>query len=73
MCLQETEILVDFPTDMLMFKGFSYENENNVCKSRCDIYVSNNISYLRSNDLEVVNMHLIIIDINDVRKTYNQC
>ena len=69
MCLQETEVPLDFPTDLLTFKGFNYENENNQFKSRCGIYVSNKISYLRRTDLEVVNMHLMIIDINDPNKT----
>ena len=65
MCLQETEIPVDFPTDLLAFKGFSYENENKQLKSKLGIYVSHRISYLRPSDLELVNMHVIIIDIND--------
>jgi exonuclease III len=34
MCMQETEVPVDFPTDLLMFKGYCYENESNQFKSR---------------------------------------
>ena len=30
LCLQETEIPVNFPTNLLTFKGFSYENEVNI-------------------------------------------
>ena len=44
LCVQETEIPVNFDTNLLTFKGFSYENENNMCKSRCGIYVSNELS-----------------------------
>ena len=36
---------------------------------RCGVYLSNNVSYLRRNDLEVVNMHVMIIDLLDNRKT----
>ena len=53
----------------MAFRGFNFENENNQFKSRCGIYVSNKISYLRRTDLEVVNMHLMIIDVNDTNKT----
>ena len=69
LCLQETELPVDFPTDLLTFKGFNYESECNQFKMRCGIYVSNNLSYVRRNDLETLNMHVMIIDINDCMKT----
>ena len=69
LCLQETEIPVNYPIDLLTFRGYNYENENNQFKSRCGIYVSNNITYLRRNDLESINMHVMIIDINDSQKT----
>lgn len=69
LCLQETEIPVDYPIDLLTFMGYSYESESNLYKMRCGMYLSNNVSYVRRNDLEVSNMHVIIIDINDQRKT----
>ena len=69
LCVQETEIPVNFDTNLLTFKGFSYENENNMCKSRCGIYVSNELSYVRKNDLELPDMHVVIIDICDSVKT----
>ena len=40
LCLQETEIPVSYPVDLLTFKGFNYENENNQFKSRCGIFIS---------------------------------
>ena len=69
LCLQETEIPVDYPIELLTFKGFNFESENNTVKMRCGVYLSNNVSYLRRNDLEVVNMHVMIIDLLDNRKT----
>ena len=68
MCLQETEIPVYYPIDLLTFRGFNFENENNQFKSRFGIDVSDNIPYLRRNDLESINMHVMIIDINDAQK-----
>ena len=69
LCLQETEVPFDFPINLLTFKGFNYESESNLIKSRCGMYVSDKISYVRRNDLEKNNMHLMIIDINDSNKT----
>ena len=65
LCLQETEIPNDYPVELLTFKGYGYESELNCVKSRCGIYVSNKVSYLRRHDLEVINMHVMIIDLND--------
>ena len=69
MCMQETDIEVDFPSELLAFKGFAYENEQNDVKSRCGIYVSNKISYVRRCDIEIVNKHIIVIDLNDSNET----
>ena len=68
-CLQETEIEHDFPKDLLSFKGYNYESEINTHKSRCGIYITNEKSYTRRQDLEGNNSHLVIIDINDQHKT----
>ena len=69
LCMQETEIPKDFPIQMLTFKGYQFENENNNIKSRCGMYISNDISYVRRNDLETEGIHAMIIDIKDVNKT----
>ena len=69
LCMQEIEIPKDFPIQMLTFKGYQFENENNNIKSRCGMYISNNISYVRRNDLETEGIHAMIIDIKDVNKT----
>ena len=69
LCLQETEIPVDFPIELLSFKGYNYESENNVVKSRCGMYISDKISYVRRSDLESVGTHVIIVDLNDSEHT----
>ena len=69
LCLQETEIQAGFNTNLLTFRGFNYENEQNDLKSRCGIYVSNKISYVRRSDLETNGLHSVIIDLNDTKKT----
>ena len=69
LCLQETEIPVDYTINLLTFKGYVYENEINNVKSRCGMYILNNLSHVRRTDLEIPNMHIIIVDINDSRKT----
>ena len=69
LCVQETEIPKDFPVDMLTFRGYQYENENINCKSRCGIYITNNLSYVRRSDLEIQGIHAIIIDLKNTKKT----
>ena len=69
LCLQETDIPVDFPVEMLTFKGYNYENENNIVKSRCGIYILNKISYVRPFELEIQGIHAIVIDLKDVHQT----
>ena len=68
-CLQETDLESDYPTDILTFKGYSFETEINSHKSRCGIYISNTTTYTRRQDLEGKDSHLVIIDINDQLKT----
>ena len=53
----------------MAFNGYSFENEINNNKSRCGIYVSNKISYVRRSDIEIENLHVMIIDLNDKYKT----
>ena len=69
LCIQETEIPFDYPCDLLTFKGFNYENENNSVKSRCGIYISNEIAYVRKTELESVDSHVVIIELNDTNRT----
>ena len=69
LCVQETVIPKDFPVDMLTFRGYQYENENINCKSRCGIYITNNLSYVRRSDLEIQGIHAIIIDLKNTKNT----
>ena len=52
LCVQESEIPNGYPVGLLTFKSFNYKNESNDLKSRCGIYIRNNISYVRRDDLE---------------------
>ena len=47
------------------FNSNCLEVENNAIKSRVGIFVSNNVNYTRMYQLEGINSHIIIIDIND--------
>ena len=69
LCMQETEIEANYPCHLLAFKGYNYESEKNDLKSRCGIYVSEKISYVRRTDIEIVNKHIIVIDLNDSNNT----
>ena len=62
-CLQETEIQSGFPENVLNCGGYSIELEMNSEKKRAGIYVSSDIDYNRRKDLELENMHVVIIDV----------
>ena len=51
-CLQETDIKLNYPINILSFKGYDYLSENNTTKARCGIYINNQIPYQRRIDLE---------------------
>ena len=69
LCVQESEIPCNFPIELLTFSGYGYESEFNNIKSRCGIFISNNISYVRRLDIEIQNMHVIVIDLKDPSNT----
>ena len=69
LCLQETELESDFPTDILSFKGHAIETEINKNKVRTGIYIRDTLSYTRRRDLEKEDSHIIIIDLNDRKRT----
>ena len=69
LCMQETEIPADIPVELLTFKGYNYENEQNIVKSRCGIYISNKISYVRRTELEAQGIHAIIIELKYINNT----
>ena len=61
-CIQECEILKDYPSNILSFKNYNLEVENNSIKARCCIYIRGGISYVRRDDLEGVDSNLVIIE-----------
>ena len=67
-CLQEIELPANYPTELLSFPGFSIETETNDLKIRVGIYVNERIKYRRRNDLEGVNSHIVILDIEGHKK-----
>ena len=69
LCLKEKKIPNNFPVNKLTFSGYNYECECNDVKLRCGIYIANNISYVRRNDIEINNIHVMVIDLNDPPKT----
>ena len=69
LCLQETELESDYPTNILSFRGYCIETERNTGKIRVATYIKDTISYTRRTDLEGENSHLVIIDMNDRNST----
>ena len=62
-CMQEIELENGYSADLLSFPNYRLEVESNVVKSRVGVYISNNVQYVRRQDLEGMNAHLIVIDI----------
>ena len=62
-CLQETEIQQGFPENILNCGDFNLELENNTEKKRVGIYLHKDTNYVRRNDLEEANSHVVIVDI----------
>lgn len=69
LCLQETEIEYNFDHNLMSFANFNYESESNDKRSRVGCYVSSKLNYVRRQDLEEPNLHIIIIDIKSLKNT----
>ena len=69
LCVQETELESNYPTNILSFAGYHFEPKNNTEKIRSGTYIKDTISYTRRTDLEEENNHLVIIDMNDRKPT----
>ena len=54
-CIQETEIPMNFPEEVLNCNEYVLELELNNLKKRSGIYIKKNIKYQRRNDLEKEN------------------
>ena len=61
-CLQETEIPDNYPENIQNCGGFNLELEINGGKKRAGIYVRNDLKYTRRNDLEISDLHIVIVD-----------
>ena len=61
--MQETEIDVNVPVNILGNSQYKFEPEKSTLKKRVGLYVNKQVIYKRREDLEENNMHLIIIDI----------
>ena len=68
-CIQECEIEPDYPENLLTFRDYRIEIETNTMKSRCCIYLNNSISYTRRKELEGINNHIIVVDL-DLKEKY---
>ena len=63
LCMQETEIPYNLDHQLLSFPGFCLESETNSLMSRVGIYVNSKIKYVRRNELEGKDSHIVIIDV----------
>ena len=68
-CLQETEIPMNFPEEILNCNNYNLELEMNNTKKRVGIYVAKGVNYKRRKDLEREDLHIVIIDILGNRPT----
>ena len=61
--MQETEIEKDFDCKIIRIPGYVLELEDSQDKKRVGIYIKENLKFLGRTDLEVVNTHVMVIDI----------
>ena len=66
-CLQETDVELNYPQNILSFKGYDYLTENNSIKARTGMYINNLIPYQRRTDLEKMDCGIIIVDVQLIR------
>ena len=75
LCLQEVELESNFDENLMRIPGYSLEVENNRNKRRVCIYVTRKLNYKRMANLEGINNHLVIIDVevntNESRRVIN--
>ena len=62
-CLQETKIPVGFPEEILSFGGYNLELEISNSKKRVGTYLKSDVNYIRRNNLEIKNSHIVIVDV----------
>ena len=62
-CVQETEIPLNYPEGDLNCNDYILELERNNQKKSAAIYVRKNVKYVRREDLEKENHHMVVIDV----------
>ncbi len=62
-CVQETEIPINYPEEILDCNDYILELELNNLKKRAGIYIRKNVKYVRRKDLERENYHIVVIDV----------
>ena len=65
-CIQECEVSYDFPKELLSFKNYNIEVENNTIKARCCVYLKDTIEYTRREDLEGIDNNIVKLELNNV-------
>ena len=69
LAMQEIELEHDFDCDLLSIPGYKFEAEANSFKKRVGFYIKDNVKYERKIDLEGQDSHLVIIDLENEKKT----
>ena len=67
LCLQETDIVANCDSNLMSFPGYCYESEVNSNRARVGVYINSKINFIRRQDLEGTNSHLLIIDVKGVK------
>ena len=62
-CLQEIEVINNFPVSLLNCNNYVIEIELANEKRRTGIYLRKDVSYTRRHDLEISDCHIVIVDI----------
>ena len=66
--MQEAEIPIDYPNQLLSSTNYRIEIEKTSYKARCAIAIKNNIQYNRRSDLENQDSSLMIVDVDCLEK-----
>ena len=61
--MQEIDIPADYNHELLSFNGYLLLIDKNKRKSRCGIYVGNEVKFQRRQDLEGEDAGLVVLDL----------
>ena len=56
----------DYPKNLLTFKNYNIEVENNTIKARSCIYIKDNIQYTRRGDQEGMENNVVILEMKSI-------